>query len=407
MTSVKGNTVGRLTAQAPVDHTKTAAGANASFVSDDANSHAAISASSSDDIVDLGEIHVTVYGDTQDLSPSTKTEQLLSTTDEVLNSNAAELISYVPIIGNVVSGARAVNAVAQGNYASAVMYGLEVVPAGKYVSKGVQGVAKLGNAAFKAVKQVELPRLYRSKPDVTPKTSAHDGMKVAGKEKNNNGNNGNDGNNGNNKKVRKRMPKVDVPCFKPVNTKKAHSKAQDNIRANNPKGAENWTTKEWLEYETERQLKEQQKGLNNMTAGEYRAGRQHFLKNGRVDDPVTRQEAIDKFEREYRRRREREYGDKGFDRVEAESNALQDFDSIRDTLHVLHNPDNVVGGAKSAAEMEVGLDSVNSSIGSLFNKPGIDSSGRLTKRSRVGTIDKAVISQADDVLMNVDLKVCK
>lgn len=203
-----------------------------------------------------------------------------------------------------------------------------------------------------------------------------------------------------------KMKEHKVGCFDPVNTPKARANARKNIDLGNPPQAkrENWSEDRYLKWETDRQLEMQQNALNNMTAKDYLEGREIFKQNGRgsgLDQVQARREyetrlANTKFEENL----------ETMDPITAKQKADADSKDIMSTMAALHNPDQITGGIRSDAPMDMGLKNVNSSIGSGW---GNKANGESV--SRVGSIDDAVNgvdpSVKDATKLNVKLERCK
>lgn len=148
----------------------------------------------------------------------------------------------------------------------------------------------------------------------------------------------------------------------------------------------------------------QQNALNNMTAKEYEEGRELFNKNGRGNG-IDQVKARQKYEKDLQEKYAQEYS-QTMDPIDADIKATQDAKSVMSTMAALHNPDQITGGIKSDAPMDMGLKNVNSSIGSGW---GNKANGESV--SRVGSIDDAVKgvdpSVKDVTKLNVKLERCK
>ncbi|MDM1292570.1 polymorphic toxin type 15 domain-containing protein [Acinetobacter indicus] len=203
-----------------------------------------------------------------------------------------------------------------------------------------------------------------------------------------------------------KMKEHKVGCFDPVNTPKARANARKNIDLGNPPQAkrENWSEDQYLKWETDRQLEMQQNALNNMTAKEYEEGRELFNQNGRGNG-MDQVKARQKYEKDLQEKYAQEYS-QTMDPIDADIKATQDAKSVMSTMAALHNPDQITGGIKSDAPMDMGLKNVNSSIGSGW---GNKANGESV--SRVGSIDDAVKgvdpSVKDVTKLNVKLERCK
>ena len=96
---------------------------------------------------------------------------------------------------------------------------------------------------------------------------------------------------------------------------------------------------------------------------------------------------------------------KTMDPITAKQKADADSKDIMSTMAALHNPDQIVGGANSSAEMDMGLKNVNSSIGS-----GWGNKAKNESVTRVESIDSAVKGVdpniKDSTKLNVKLHRC-
>ncbi|STZ00699.1 Uncharacterised protein [Moraxella lacunata] len=204
-----------------------------------------------------------------------------------------------------------------------------------------------------------------------------------------------------------------VGCFKRVNSRDARRQAKMNIANDHPPGSSKLTVDEYLNQETDRQLKLQEDGINSLTVAEYEQSRNDFKANGRgngLDQRQTREEYEQYLLELYNER----YKKSGMSKTEAKQKSQETTNNIMGTLAALHNPDQVAGGGRSKVPMEMGLKSVNSSIGTLWiKKPKdgtIDKPNR--KLTRIDAIDKAVADLPADIdktqtRMNVKLQRCK
>jgi hypothetical protein len=136
--------------------------------------------------------------------------------------------------------------------------------------------------------------------------------------------------------------------------------------------------------EYDRQLNDQEKGLNDLTAEEYLKGRAAYSSTKRKSTAETRTDFKDKLIETDTKA--------GMSKAEATTKA----ESKMKTLHALHNPDLIAGGKDKTTTM--GDKSVNQSIGSQWKK-------------RVDALDKeakdAVKANKGKSNMNVKLKRCK
>ncbi|MDO4251283.1 MAG: polymorphic toxin type 15 domain-containing protein, partial [Moraxella sp.] len=201
-----------------------------------------------------------------------------------------------------------------------------------------------------------------------------------------------------------------VGCFDRVNTDKARERAKQNIKNDHPPGSKNLTVDEYLDKETDWQLKLQQDGINSMTVEDYEKGRNLFRTQGRGNGS-DQQKARDDYEEYLLSCYTDEYTKAGVPDNEIEQKAKATTDNVMKTLAALHNPDQIVGGANSNIGMDMGLKNVNSSIGSQWkNIPKDDTIDPLDQKlTRVDAIDKAVENLPDKstTRMNVQLERCK
>ncbi|PPD18746.1 MAG: hypothetical protein CTY18_10730 [Methylomonas sp.] len=159
------------------------------------------------------------------------------------------------------------------------------------------------------------------------------------------------------KKPPKQLKKTDVPCFK-------------KNKKGDPK-------------EFDRQLKDQEDGLNNLTAEEYLKGRAAY-------STVNRKSTV-RARIKYKNDLIKNYTDSGMKKTEATKLA----ESKMETLNALHNPDMIAGGKDVTTNF--GDQGVNKSIGSQW-------------RTRVDELDKeakeAVKQGQSKAKMNVKLNRC-
>lgn len=156
----------------------------------------------------------------------------------------------------------------------------------------------------------------------------------------------------------RRLPEEDVPCFR-----------------RNPKHDP---------VEFERQLGDQQKGLNNMSAQEYLDGRRSYT-GDRASTAGVRRRYQQELARGYRD------ADPTLSRADA---AAQAADAMR-TLNALHNPDGIAGGRDVISGF--GDAGVNKSIGSQWK----------TRLDALDDAAEAAIARGEgDFKMNASLKPC-
>lgn len=204
-----------------------------------------------------------------------------------------------------------------------------------------------------------------------------------------------------------------VGCFNRVDTPHARKQAEINIKNDHPPGSKDLTVDEYLNQETDRQLKLQEDGINSLTVAEYEQSRDDFRANGRgngLDQKQTREEYEQYLLELYNER----YKKSGMSKTEAKQKSQETTNNIMGTLAALHNPDQVAGGGRSKVPMEMGLKSVNSSIGTFWTKKPNDDTMNESDRhlTRIDSIDKAVADLPADTdktqtRMNVKLQRCK
>lgn len=203
-----------------------------------------------------------------------------------------------------------------------------------------------------------------------------------------------------------KMKEHKVGCFDPVNTPKARENARKNIDLGHPPQAkrEKWSEDQYLKWETDRQLEMQQNALNSMTANDYQEGRKLFKQKGRGNG-LDQVKARQKYEKELSDSKFEENLET-MDPMSARNKADKDSKDVMSTMAALHNPDQITGGIKSDAPLDMGLKNVNSSIGSGW---GNKATGETV--SRVGLIDDAVTgvdpNVKDATKLNVKLERCK
>ncbi|STY90973.1 polymorphic toxin type 15 domain-containing protein [Moraxella bovis] len=221
------------------------------------------------------------------------------------------------------------------------------------------------------------------------------------------------------KAVFKQMPQKRVGCFNRVNTDKAKTRADENIKNDYPAGSKKMSADDYLNEEMDRQLRQQQEGINSLTVAEYEAGRKAFQarkasKGSGRGDGKDQEQTRKKFEADLLNRYEREYQELGECNPECQKKARETTDKVMKTLAALHNPDQILdGNLNSKVPMDMGLTNVNSSIGSQWKNVPDDATIRPSdrERTRVGAIDEAIKaipeSERANTRMNVKLERCK
>ena len=171
-------------------------------------------------------------------------------------------------------------------------------------------------------------------------------------------------------KARKQMKQHDVKCFR-----------------KNAKG-------DPAEYE--RQLRDQERGLNNLSVKEYLEGRARFKEIGRKGTGAEQAKARAKYSKELTKKFKDQLAEQGVVGAEAQKRATAMAADKMNTLAALHNPDMIAGGKDVVTAM--GDKGVNSSIGSQW-------------KGRVAELDEAAkgIPEAErgGTMMNAKLKRCK
>lgn len=156
--------------------------------------------------------------------------------------------------------------------------------------------------------------------------------------------------------------------------------------------------------EYDRQLADQEKGLNELTVQEYMEGRKRYTEIGREGTGAAQKAARDKYSKELQAQFEKQLAEDGVFGDEATKQAAKMTAQKMETLAALHNPDMIAGGKDVVTSM--GDKRVNSSIGSQW-KNGVDERGR----SRVQALDQAAESVPESARgttkMNASLKRCK
>ena len=148
--------------------------------------------------------------------------------------------------------------------------------------------------------------------------------------------------------------------------------------------------------EFDRQLGDQERGINAMTVGEYLDARAAFKKGALARDQKLARQARMDYQDSLVRERTSELTDQGLDLASAKKQAARAAKETMDTLAALHSPDMVAGGADKIAGF--GDRNVNSRIGRQW-------------KDRIAQLDAA----ADDVpegmrrtaRMNAKLTRCK
>ncbi|MDR0777425.1 MAG: hypothetical protein LBE81_12430, partial [Azonexus sp.] len=148
--------------------------------------------------------------------------------------------------------------------------------------------------------------------------------------------------------------------------------------------------------EYDRQLADQEKGLNNLSVKEYLEGRERYAEIGRQGTGAAQQKARTEYSRELTDKFSKELKDQGIFGDAAKEKAAAMAKERMSTLAALHNPDMIAGGKDVVTTM--GDKGVNQSIGSQW-------------KDRVAELDKAAKeipeSERGNTKMNAKLKRCK
>ncbi|RQT69277.1 hypothetical protein DF029_21645 [Burkholderia cepacia] len=148
--------------------------------------------------------------------------------------------------------------------------------------------------------------------------------------------------------------------------------------------------------EYDRQLLEQEKGLNDLSVKEYLEGRARYQEIGRAGTGAAQEQARAKYSRELANQFEEALGERGIFGEAAQKQAAEMAAERMKTLAALHNPDMIAGGKDVVTMM--GDRGVNSSIGSQW-------------KDRVAELDEAAknVPEAErgGTKMNAKLKRCK
>ncbi|WJE11133.1 polymorphic toxin type 15 domain-containing protein [Pseudoalteromonas sp. JC3] len=185
------------------------------------------------------------------------------------------------------------------------------------------------------------------------------------------------------------MKAYKVPCFKPSdNLRKKH---KGDLRA--------------LEHNYARQLKNQEKGLNDLTIGEYRENRDRYKNMKRKGTGTAQNDYRDEFEDKLFQSLKQSYG-RNKSRTEAKELAAQRTTEIMKNLHALHDPDMGAGGYDKVTRL--GDKRVNESIGPQWAKAPIGS--KKGDKTRVELMDeqveKAFKEYGPDAKLNIRLERC-
>ncbi|MBF0752608.1 MULTISPECIES: polymorphic toxin type 15 domain-containing protein [unclassified Pasteurella] len=175
-----------------------------------------------------------------------------------------------------------------------------------------------------------------------------------------------------------------IRCFQPSNSllKKAKSEGKDIHK---------------FEKEYYRQLKDQQNGINQLSAKEYLDGRDIYEKYGRIGGQAQ-QQARENYQKKIEKSLEGSYRKSGLSLNEAEIQAKNESKKIMQQLDALHSPDMIAGGKDKV--MRLGDASINRSIGSQWRK-----NGRLDEMDDYAK--EMMAKYGEHAKMNVELNRCK
>lgn len=258
-----------------------------------------------------------------------------------------DVVGMIPAVGEVADGANALVYLAEGDKVSAALSAAAMLPVGGQAATA----AKWGKKGVQAVeKQVAKEAAERAAKEAAEKSSkkGSDGGKVTAKQ----------------------MKEQQVKCFK-----------------KNSKGDP---------YEYDEQLRDQERGLNNLSVKEYLEGRAKYQEIGRHGTGAAQRRARAEYSKELVEKFKKQLNKKGVIGSAAQQQAEAMATDRMKTLAALHNPDMIAGGKDVVTSM--GDKGVNSSIGSQW-------------KGRVDELDKAAkevpAHERGDTKMNVKLKRCK
>ena len=148
--------------------------------------------------------------------------------------------------------------------------------------------------------------------------------------------------------------------------------------------------------EYDKQLADQEKGLNDLTVKEYLEGRQKYQEIGRKGTGAAQAQARAAYNAQLQSEFKKQLNRQGITGGAAQQQAAQMTSERMSTLAALHNPDMIAGGKDVVTTM--GDKGVNSSIGSQW-------------KDRVGELDKAAMEVPEHeratTKMNAKLKRCR
>jgi Novel toxin 15 len=262
-----------------------------------------------------------------------------------------DLAGNIPVVGIVADAANAGIYAAEGNYVQAAISGVSAaanfIPGGGIVAHGGK---TLGKAALKlgekeAAKVVEKEAAEAAAKKLAKEKAEKEAAEKLAKEKAEKEAAEKAGKKQTDTKIKpKTMPQKKVKCFKAGKKTKGKAKEYD------------------------RQLADQEKGLNDMTVKEYLEGRAKYAEIGREGTGAAQQSARDKYAAELQEGFKEQLKEQGVRGAAAAEQAAKSTKDKMDTLAALHNPDMIAGGKDVVTGM--GDRGVNSSIGGQWNKEG-------------------------------------
>jgi uncharacterized Zn-binding protein involved in type VI secretion len=287
---------------------------------------------------------------------------------------ALGVASFVPGLGIVTGAADAGIYAAEGDMVEAGLSAASMIPGGKIVTtagKLVKGAAGLAREAQAVEEAAKLAREAEAAAKAEKEAAEAERLRKAEEEaaRKEGGEGAKRGEDGFKVKL-KRMKEHLVKCFK-----------------KNAKGDE-------AEYD--RQLIEQEKGLNDLSVQEYLEGRARYQEMGRQGTGLAQEQARAAYSRELSAKFEKMLSKQGIFGEAAQQQAAAMAAERMRTLAALHNPDMIAGGKDVVSMM--GDRGVNSSIGAQW-------------KDRVADLDAAAKKvpepERGGTKMNAKLRRCK
>lgn len=278
-----------------------------------------------------------------------------------------DVVGLIPVVGEVADGANAIIYLAEGDVVNAAISAAAMVPGAgmaatgaKYGKKAAgavaEGASKGGTVVEGAMKGGREAAENAGQKEAGEAAAGQGGKKAEGS--------------GGGKDKRTGMKKHEVKCFK-----------------KNEKGDPD---------EYDRQLADQERGLNDLTVQEYLEGRERFKDIGRKGTGDAQAKARVEYSKELSDTYEKQLNKKGITGQAAQEQAAKMAADKMSTLAALHNPDMIAGGKDVVTSL--GDRGVNSSIGAQW-------------KDRVADLDKAAQgipeSERGNTKMNAKLKRCK